>query len=127
MNTFEKIQKIAKDLGIKAWPDVYSGKDSDRPERWITYNFAYDGAVLFGDDRPLAVVHSVQVHLFLPANKNFLSIKEEIRNKMFNAGFTFPIITVFIDDITTANTGTNRLRHIIFEAEIEDEEFYTGA
>lgn len=127
MNTFEKIQKIAKDLGIKAWPDVYSGKDADRPERWMTYNFSYNSAGLYGDDRPLAVVHSVQVHLFLPASKNFLSLQNEIRDRMFDMGFTFPIITVFIDDITTANTGTNRLRHIIFEAEIEDEEFYTGA
>lgn len=126
MNTFEKIQQIAKDLGIKAWPDVYSGKDADRPERWITYNFSYNHGALFADDRPNAVVHSVQVHLFLPASKNFLSIQNEIRDRMFEAGFTFPIITVFIDDITTANTGTNRLRHIIFEAEIEDEEFYTG-
>ncbi|MBO6015679.1 MAG: hypothetical protein J6P60_03725 [Lachnospiraceae bacterium] len=127
MNTFEKIQKIARDLDIKAWPDVYSGKDADRPERWIVYNFADNRGDLYADDRPRAVVHSVQVHLYMPANKNFLAIQNEIRDRMFDIGFTFPVITVFIDDITTANTGTNRLRHIIFEAEIEDEEFYTGA
>lgn len=127
MNTFEKIQKIAKELGIKAWPDVYSGKDADRPERWMTYNISYINAGLYGDDRPLAVVHSVQVHLFLPASKNFLSLQNTIMDKMFEAGFTYPVVTPLVDDITTANTGTNRLRHIIFEAEIEDEEFYTGA
>lgn len=127
MNTFEKIQKIAKELGIKAWPDVYSGKDADRPERWMTYNISYINAGLYGDDRPLAVVHSVQVHLFLPASKNFLSLQNTIMDKMFEAGFTYPVVTPRVDDITTANTGTNRLRHIIFEAEIEDEEFYTGA
>lgn len=124
MNTFEKIQLIAKNLGIKAWPDVYSGKDEDRPERWITYNLADNRGALFADDNPNAVVHSVQVHLFLPANKNFFAIQKAIREAMFSEGFTFPEITNLVDTVTTANAGTTRLRHIIFESETEDEDFY---
>lgn len=124
MNTFTRIQNIAKSLSIPAYPDSYTGKDSARPERWITYNFAADNGALYGDDAPNAVVHSIQVHLFMPANKNFFAIKNSIRNALFEDGFTYPEITVLVDKITTANSGTSKLRHIVFECETEDEDFY---
>ena len=124
MNTFERIQNIAKSLNIPAYPDSYTGKDSARPERWITYNFAANNGDLYGDDAPNAVVHSIQVHLFMPANKNFFAIQNSIRNALFEDGFTFPDITSKVDEITTANSGTSKLRHIVFECETEDEDFY---
>jgi hypothetical protein len=124
MNTFERIQNIAKSLNIPAYPDSYTGKDSARPERWITYNFAANNGDLYGDDAPNAVVHSIQVHLFMPANKNFFAIQNSIRNALFEDGFTYPEITVLVDTITTANSGTSKLRHIVFECETEDEDFY---
>ena len=124
MNTFERIQNIAKSLGIPAYPDSYTGKDSARPERWLTYNFAANNGDLYGDDAPNAVVHSIQVHLFMPANKNFFAIQNSIRNALFEDGFTFPDITVTVDKVTTANSGTSKLRHIVFECETEDEDFY---
>lgn len=124
MNTFEKIQLIARNLGIPAWPDVYTGRDEDRPERWITYNFSDDHGALWGNDAPGAVVHSVQVHLFMPSRKNFFAIQKAIRDAMFNMGFSFPIITNLIDEVTTVNSGTQKLRHIVFESDIEDDTFY---
>lgn len=124
MNTFERIQNIAKSLNIPAYPDSYTGKDSARPERWITYNFAADNGALYGDDAPNAVVHSIQVHLFMPANKNFFAIQNRIRQALFDDGFTYPEVTVLVDEITTANSGTSKLRHIVFECETEDEDFY---
>lgn len=124
MNTFERIQNIAKSLNIPAYPDSYTGKDSARPERWITYNFAADNGALYGDDAPNAVVHSIQVHLFMPANKNFFAIQNSIRQALFDDGFTYPEVTVLVDEITTANSGTSKLRHIVFECETEDEDFY---
>lgn len=124
MNTFERIQNIAKSLNIPAYPDSYTGKDSARPERWITYNLAANNGDLYGDDAPNAIVHSIQVHLFMPANKNFFAIQNSIRNALFEDGFTFPDITSQVDKITTANSGTSKLRHIVFECETEDEDFY---
>lgn len=124
MNTFERIQNIAKSLNIPAYPDSYTGKDSARPERWITYNFAANNGALYGDDAPNTVVHSIQVHLFMPANKNFFAVQNSIRNALFEDGFTYPEITVLVDEITTANSGTSKLRHIVFECETEDENFY---
>lgn len=124
MNTFTRIQNIAKSLGIPAYPDLYTGKDSARPERWITYNFAANNGDLYGDDAPNAVVHSIQVHLFMPANKNFFTIQNSIRQALFEDGFTYPEVTVLVDEITTANSGTSKLRHIVFECETEDEDFY---
>ena len=124
MNTFARIQNIAKSLNIPAYPDSYTGKDSARPERWLTYNFAANNGDLYGDDAPNAVVHSIQVHLFMPANKNFFAIQNSIRQALFDDGFTYPEVTVLVDEITTANSGTSKLRHIVFECETEDEDFY---
>ena len=124
MNTFARIQNIAKSLNIPEYPDLYTGKDSARPERWLTYNFAANNGDLYGDDAPNAVVHSIQVHLFMPANKNFFAIQNSIRQALFDDGFTYPEVTVLVDEITTANSGTSKLRHIVFECETEDEDFY---
>lgn len=123
MNTFAKIKSIADNLGLPAWPDVYTGKDADRPERWMTYNLADDRGNLYGDDAPQTAVHSVQVHLFMPASKNFFAINNTIRDALFSAGFSYPAVTVLVDDTTTASSGTQKIRHLIFECEIEDEEF----
>lgn len=122
MNTFEKIQSVAQALGIPAYPDVYSGRDSERPERWMTYNFSDNRGSLWGDDDPNAVIHYVQVHLFMPYNQNFLAIQKTIRNRLFEAGFTFPEITVLVDEATSLSSGTQKLRHIVFECDILEED-----
>ena len=68
----------------------------------------------YADDAPQTVINSVQVHFFLPRNRPFTAMKKKIRNALFEAGFTFPEITVRRED-------EERTRHIIFECDIEEE------
>ena len=99
-------------MQIPAFPDVNCREDE---ERWITFNFADNYGTAFADDGPQETIHEVQVHLFLPVDDNFLSLQQEVRQRLFDIGFTYPEITV-----TTEND--TKIRHIIFEcaSEMED-------
>lgn len=110
MATFEKIVKALEPFHLPCYPDIYKG-----PERkWITYNYADDYGTDFADDAPETVINSVQVHVFLPLNEPFTDLKKKIREALFRAGFTFPEITVQVED-------KEKIRHMIFECDIEEE------
>ena len=109
MTTFEKIRRALKPLNLPGEPDIYDGPE----ERYYTYNYAGDYGSDYADDAPETVINSVQVHLFLPRNEPFAEIKNKVRNALFKEGFTFPEITVRIED-------DKKTRHIIFECDIEE-------
>ena len=110
MTTFEKIISAIEPFGFPHAPDVYRGKTP----RWFTYNYADDYGTDFSDDNPGAVIVSVQVHLFLPINDDLKKQKNKVRRSLFRQGFTFPEITVMTED-------DEKLRHIIFECDTEEE------
>ena len=110
MTTFEKIIETIKPFGIPCVPDVYKGEE----RKWITYNYAGDYGAEFADDAPETIINSVQIHLFLPQGESFTQLKKQIRSALSEAGFTFPEITVLTED-------EERIRHIIFECDIEEE------
>lgn len=112
MTTFEKIIAAIAPFGFPHVPDLYSGSS----DRWITYNYADDYGGSFADDLPETVIVSVQVHLFLPLQENFTQLKNQVRNALFEQGFTFPSITIQTEE-------ERGIRHIIFECDIEEEDF----
>ena len=111
MSAFSQIKGIAEQLGVPAFPDVYAGDDLNT---WITYNLAEEHGDLFGDNQPNAVVQTVQVHLFVRTGQNYTTLKAAIRGALFEAGFTWP-------EVTTDYESDQKLRHIIFEAEFEED------
>lgn len=106
MTTFEKIIAAIEPFGFPYAPDVYREKDA----RWFTYNYTDDYGTYFSDDQPGVVIASVQVHLFLPIDDDFIDLKNKVRRSIFQQGFTFPEITVLTED-------DEKLRHIIFECD----------
>ncbi len=111
MTTFEKIVNAIKDFDLPYAPDLYTGTSSTG---WFTYNYADDYGADYADDAPGAVVVSVQVHLLLPVKKNFIALKNQVRKSIFEQGFTFPQITILIED--------NKWRHIIYECDTIEED-----
>lgn len=111
MTTFEKIVNAIEIFGYPYSPGVYSGPE----ERWFTYNYAADVGANYADDAPGSVIVSVQVHLFLPIGDDFQEIKNDVRRALFAEGFTFSAITILTEDDT-------KIRHIVCECEIEEEE-----
>lgn len=110
MTTFEKIIAAIEPFGFPHAPDVCR----DKALRWFTYNYADDYGDDFSDDNPGSVIVSVQVHLFIPIDDDFIGLKNKVRRALFRQGFTFPEITVMTED-------NGKLRHIIFECDTEEE------
>ena len=108
MTEYEKIIEAVKGFGYPYAPDVYTGNK----DRYFVYNYADEKGDLYADDSPGTVVASVQVHFFLPADENFIRIKNQIRDALFRQGFTFPAVTVLRE---------GKKRHIVFECDIEEE------
>jgi hypothetical protein len=95
-------------------PDIYTGTE----KRYFTFNCADDRGTDFGDNKPGGNVLSMQVHYVLPWKDgtkeiNYLKEKKEIRKALFEAGFTYPRVTVLLDK-------TNNIRHLVYECEIEE-------
>lgn len=110
MTTFEKIIKAITPFGYPHSPGVYTGPE----DHWFTYNYADDYGDNYADDEPQSVINQIQLHFFLPADEDYTGIKNQIRNALFQQGFTFPEITLLDDP-------DPKLRHIVFECEIEEE------
>lgn len=115
MTTYEKIVKAVKPLGINFYPDIKTVPRYD--VIWITYNMADDYGSEFADDEPYVTVNSVQVHLFMSEEAlgyEFYDLKTKIRKALFNAGFTWPEVTMEVEE-------DGRIRHLIFECDIEED------
>lgn len=108
MTEFEKIIAAIEPFGFPYAPDIYEGGE----ESFFVYNYADERAVFYADDAPAAVKASVQVHLYIPAENNFITMKNEIREALFRQGFTYPEVTVLRE---------KKKRHIVFECDIEEE------
>lgn len=111
MTVNETIIKALTPFGIPITPDFFGG---DKKE-YFTFNYADDRAEEFGDNAPLNVVAYMQIHYFAPMNKDYLTVKKKVRKALFDAGFTYP-------DVTDATITEDRIRHLVFECEIENED-----
>lgn len=107
---FEKIISAIRPFGFPYAPDIYDG----RSEHYFTYNYADNRAGLHGDDSPETVIAYMQIHLFMPRDEDFIKIKNAVRKALHIQGFTYPEVTISLEN------DTNK-RHIIFECEIEEE------
>lgn len=112
MSAFSNIVEAIREFNIPHAPNVYEGKKSDR---WITYNYADDRGALYCDDEPAERHVSMQVHLYLPARENFISIRERVRESLWRHGAeTYPAVT----DLGADAIGK---RHLVFEFEAIEE------
>lgn len=103
VNTLERFK-----IPVKA--DFYGGGE----EEYFTFNYSSDRGELFGDCEPNEVVVSVQIHYFLPMDKDYLEMKKKIRKSLFDSGFTYP-------EVTNLTEPDGNIRHLIFECEIEND------
>lgn len=110
MTAFENIVEAVKSFGYPYSPGVYKGED----KKYFTYNYSDDRGGLYADNIPETTIVSVQVHFFLPLRENFIKEKNQIRQALFQQGFTYPEVTVLTE-------SEEKIRHIVFECDIEEE------
>ena len=108
MTEFEKIIAAIKPFGFPHAPDIYEGSE----ECFFVYNYADEWANFYADNAPAAVLASVQVHLYIPAEENFIELKNKVRRALHQQGFPYPEVTVLREA---------KKRHLVFECDIEEE------
>lgn len=110
MTVNEKIKNALKKFELPVTPDFFGGGERE----YVTFNYADDHAAVFADDVPILVETDMQIHYFLPADKNYLGAKKGMRKALFEAGFTYPDVTEFVEP-------DSNVRHIIYECRIEND------
>lgn len=88
---------------------VTDGFFPEKEKEYLILKIPTESGANFGDDRPLFTVAEIEVHWFLPMDVNYHDKKNQIREALFQAGFTYPDVTVITDP--------KQIRHIIFECE----------
>lgn len=110
MSVNSLIIKTLSPFGYPVEPDLYTGTE----RRYFTFNYADERGRNFGDNEPGCIISYMQIHFFLPVSENYLKIKNQIREALFKAGFTYPSISMLL-------VTESKIRHIIFECQIAEE------
>lgn len=108
MNVNPIIINALKSEGLPVVPGIYTGT----ADKYYTFNYEDDRGEIFADDTPQIDVVSIQVHLFVPLEFNYISIKKRTRSRLFGAGFSYP-------SITERDETDTKKKHIIFKCEID--------
>lgn len=93
MNLDARIRTALDGICSVIVPQVYTGN----AQEYIVFNYS-EYPLEFADNAPHTVGYSVQVHLFMPLKANPNTIKNNIQNSLFTAGFSYPSIQDVTDD-----------------------------
>lgn len=89
--------------------------EAERPEKYIVYNLPEEEPSAFADDVPTEEYSSVRVHMYMPAQINYLKDKQTLKNLLFRGGFDAPTMVLNIVEDDT------EMRHICLETGITKE------
>jgi len=84
-------------------PNQYKGSNTE----YCVFTYTEMPSV-FADSKPAAIRYLVQLHYYLPHRTNPNAKKTNIKNALFNAGFTYPQVI---------NASDNEGQHYVFEFE----------
>lgn len=93
MNINRTIIKALAPMGL---PVVSSERRTEEP-RHIVFNYT-SVPDNFGDDAPQHERYLIQIHLFCPSALNTMALRKQIKQLLFESGFTFPNMTDASDE-----------------------------
>ncbi|MDF2537411.1 MAG: hypothetical protein K0S76_432 [Herbinix sp.] len=108
MNVNPIIKSVLEPEGLPVVPGIYTGTS----DKYYTFNYEDDRAIVYANDTPQIDVASIQVHLFVPIDFNYIALKKRTRSRLFGAGFSYPVIT-------EQDEKDTKKKHIIFQCEID--------
>lgn len=94
--------------GLPVEQDEYTGKK----DRYIIFSYEDEIPLCFGDNRPGAYEALIHLQLITPKSFDYLSLKDEIRDKLEEAGFSVSSVTSFLGD---KYMGTEKTRQTVYE------------
>ena len=106
MSAEEKAREALAGLNIPIELGTYRGGEDE----YISIFSDLEEAQGFADDRPVADLCSIQVQYVCPIRNEYDEKKKSIQKLLFQAGFTYPVITQRVDAT---------VRQIVFDCEID--------
>lgn len=110
MNVNPILLKLETKTGLPVYLDTKRGQ----AEEYITFNYADERDVLFGDDKPIEESADMQVHVFVKETTDYMDVKKIIKQYLVDIGACGISSTCNYEDET-------KKRHLIFEFEISEE------
>lgn len=104
------IRNALKPFGYPCKSGLYKGEE----KKYFIINTADERGADYGDNEPGCICVSMQIHFYLPLGENHIAEKKKIREALFAAGFTYPVVTELIET-------ENEIRHIVYECDIIEE------
>jgi hypothetical protein len=87
MNVNPLIMELKRITGLPVVPDLYvTAAGEKRADKWITFTYQDERPVYFGDNSPLVDTAYMSVNLFTPAEFNYLTLKEDIKEYLESIG-----------------------------------------
>lgn len=106
MSVSGRIRRAILPLVPVCVPDLYRPKPGQPPETEYC-TFQYDEFPdLFADDAPGMIQYLIQLHWFLPAGRDPVAKKKQLRRALAEAGFTYPEVV---------NASGEDGQHYVFE------------
>ncbi|MDE7436789.1 MAG: hypothetical protein K2N01_13350 [Lachnospiraceae bacterium] len=109
MNVNKKIIGALQGFGYPVVQDLYTGKK----DHYFVFTYADERGINFSDNRPKQEKASINISLFLPANENYMQLKEDVKKKLIGAGFSYPSAGQYLEQ-------DGRIRHVVFVTEITE-------
>lgn len=92
--------------------DRYEGiAESTAKKPYFVWNDVGDSVTFYAEGKPIESVEYIQIHYFEKSGVNVTSRIKEIKESLFNNGFTYPEIGY--NKIEESNG--EKIRHIVFE------------
>lgn len=114
MSVDQVIIKALTPLGYPVVSEVYAGTE----EKYIIFKHIADVGTNYGDNEPLCQIAYMEIHFCVPLvgdeQSDYQKVKQEIREALFEEGFTYPKITTVIDQ-------ENNIKKFVYECEIVKE------
>lgn len=101
------IEKRIRDALLTFGDPVQKGIYLGTGEKWFTFGYTTVPEV-YGDDRPDAVRHLIDVHFFAPWTYDTAKRIPKVCLALESAGFTYPVVT---------SAGDQEGQHIVFDCE----------
>lgn len=109
MSIEERVVQVAKQFGLPCAHPNYDGEE----KTFLTFNISVV-PMNYADDGPEHEKWLIELHLFAPVGQNTRRLRKELRQAIFDAGFTYPDQT----DASEAYKKTDGSeQHIIFDFE----------
>lgn len=101
------IEKRIRDALLTFGDPVQKGIYLGSSEKWFTFGYTTVPEV-YGDDKPDAVRHLIDVHFFAPWTYDTAKRIPKVCLALESAGFTYPVVT---------SAGDQEGQHIVFDCE----------